>query len=114
MTAGLSFFCVPVYCNHFVVTERIGRKDYSATLSYPVKFVNPPKELFLCKFTPSRRPEGSCTDLHSCATSSLFFVTLLIDLSEISRNNENLLSEINISSNVLIKNRYTNQQGDFH
>ncbi len=80
-------------------------KDYSATLSYPVKFVNPPKELFLANSPPSQldlkvRAHGFTLLRHKLTFS---LSPLLIDLSEISRNNENLLSEINISSNVLIK-----------
>lgn len=80
-------------------------KDYSATLSYPVKYVNPPKELFLANTPPSKFDlkvhAHGFTLLRHKLTFSLS--PLVVDLSELSRSSGELLPKMEISSNALIK-----------
>ena len=80
-------------------------KDYSATLSYPVKYVNPPKELFLANTPPSKfdlkvHAHGFTLLRHKLNFS---LSPLVVDLSEVSKSNGELLPEMVVSSGLLIK-----------
>lgn len=85
-------------------------KDYSETLTYPVKYVNPPQNLFLGNTPPSKielnvQAHGFTLLRQKLAFS---FAPLIFDLSSMMQNNPGAGSNINVSTADLIR-RIENQ-----
>lgn len=80
-------------------------KDYSTTLSYPVKYVNPPKNLFLANTPPSKidlrvRAHGFTLLRHKLALS---FSPLLLDLTSFSHSIDSTATLIQVSGENLMR-----------
>ncbi|RIH64415.1 hypothetical protein D1164_15100 [Mariniphaga sediminis] len=80
-------------------------KDYSSTLTYSVKYVNPPEELFLANTPPSKlelnvQAHGFTLLRHKLAFS---FSPIVIDLTEIRNNMENGGNTVRMSTENLVK-----------
>jgi YbbR domain-containing protein len=80
-------------------------KDYSTTLSYPVKYVNPPKNLFLANTPPSKldlrvRAHGFTLLRHKLALS---FSPLLLDLTTISQSIDSTATIVQVTAENLIR-----------
>jgi hypothetical protein len=80
-------------------------KDYSATLSYSVKYVNPPGNLFLANNPPSKidlkvEAHGFTLLRHKLAFS---FSPLLLDLTTLSQNIDNENWTVQVTSENLIR-----------
>lgn len=80
-------------------------KDYTTTLTYSVKYVNPPKNLFLANSPPSKlelnvQAHGFTLLRHKLAFS---FSPILLDLTTISQNMNQNSKEIQVPAEVLIR-----------
>jgi hypothetical protein len=80
-------------------------KDYSTTLSYPVKYVNPPKNLFLSNTPPSKldlrvRAHGFTLLRHKVALS---FSPILLDLTTISQGIDSTATLVQVTAENLIR-----------
>ncbi len=80
-------------------------KDYTTTLTYSVKYVNPPKNLFLANAPPSKlelnvQAHGFTLLRHKLAFS---FSPIVLDLTTISQNMNQSSNEILVPSEVLIR-----------
>jgi YbbR domain-containing protein len=80
-------------------------KDYATTLSYPVKYVNPPKNLFLSNTPPSKldlrvRAHGFTLLRHKLALS---FSPLLLDLTTISHSIDSTATIVEVTAENLIR-----------
>lgn len=89
-------------------------KDYSTTLSYNVKYVNPPRNLFLSSNPPSRinlrvQAHGFTLLRHKLAFA---FSPILLDLTALSQDMDTLQNNIRVTSELLIQgigNQITNE-----
>lgn len=79
-------------------------KNYSTALTYPVKYVNPPDNLFLANNPPSKlelnvQAHGFTLLRHKLAFS---FSPIILDLSAISQSSELVNNEYRVPSRTLI------------
>lgn len=79
-------------------------KNYTTTLTYPVKYVNPPENLFLANVPPSKlelnvQAHGFTLLRHKLAFS---FSPIVLDLSAISQSMESENNEYRVASENLI------------
>jgi YbbR domain-containing protein len=80
-------------------------RDYTATLSYSVKYVNPPDKLFLANEPPDKfeltvQAHGFTLLRHKLAFS---FSPIVLDLKNISQNLDNQTKEVQISTENLLR-----------
>jgi hypothetical protein len=85
-------------------------KEYTTTLSYNVKYVNPPENLFLANNPPSKldimvEAHGFTLLRHKLAFS---FSPILLDLNEFSPNIDSIQNSVQVTSETLIR-RIDNQ-----
>ncbi len=80
-------------------------KDYITTLSYNIKYVNPPDNLFLSNSPPSKldlrvQAHGFTLLRHKLAFS---FSPILLDLTAFSQNMDSTKNRVQINSEILIR-----------
>lgn len=80
-------------------------KNYTTTLSYNVKYVNPPENLFLANNPPSKldlrvEAHGFTLLRHKLAFS---FSPILLDLSAFTENMESVNNDVRVTSESLIR-----------
>lgn len=78
-------------------------KDYSATISYPVKFTNPPANRFLAEKTPSKLDlEIDAQGFTLLRFKLLSFAPIKLDVEEITKNLELSSGSYRVTSRSLI------------